>query len=374
MDSRSVLRWKAGFWRTGQRMGMLLHRLAKPTPPIHSLQHSFPAMLSEYPGEITVYLYVPKDYHQSESRKKYPLMVNFHGGGFTLGCGTDDCRWFATVMEETDAIIASVDYRLAPEYPFPTAVDDGADAVLWLVSQAEELGIDLDRGIVLSGFSAGANLAFTVPLKLDSLRQHSWSSEPSNRVDISAKTKSLLDRTHIVGIMSWYPPTNYTLSRPERSATNPKPALGLPTTLTSLFDLSYLYPSGCENDVLLSPALASDEQLARALPRDIWIYTCEFDDLCNEGKTFAERLHLLSDKSESSRDPQNETTEAETTERTSSATMVDTQNRWGRKEVRYEMIPGVTHGWDKMPALSANIVAVESYKGAVESLREVWMA
>jgi len=152
---------------------MVVHRRAKPTPPIHSHQYSFHTTLSDRPGEVTVYLYVPKDYEQRRSDKKYPLLVNFHGGGFVVGCGTDDCRWFATVLEMTDAIVASVDYRLAPEFPFPTAVDDGADAVLWLVSQAEELGIDLDRGIVLSGFSAGANLAFTIPLKLDSLRQHS---------------------------------------------------------------------------------------------------------------------------------------------------------------------------------------------------------
>jgi len=353
---------------------MALHRLAKPTPPIHSHQHSFPATLSEHPGDITVYLYMPKDYRQDKSVEKYPLMVNFHGGGFTLGCGTDDCRWFATVMEMTGVIIASVDYRLAPEYPFPTAVDDGADAVLWLVSQAEELRIDLDRGIVLTGFSAGANLAFTVPLKLDSLRQHSSSSEPSNQVCIDAKTKSLIYQTHIVGIMSWYPPTNYTLSRPQRNATNPRPTLGLPSTLTSLFDTSYLYPTGCENSVLVSPALATDEQLARALPRDIWIYTCEFDDLAEEGKAFAERLHLLGGKLKSSRELESGTTEEGTVEGTLTATNVDTQNRVGRKVVRYEMIPGVTHGWDKLPALSANIVAVERYKGAVESLREVWMA
>jgi len=359
MDSRVVLRWKAGFWRISQRIGMALHRLAKPTPPIHSHQHSFQATLSDQPGEVTVYIYVPKDYEQHKSGKKYPLLVNFHGGGFTLGCGTDDCRWFAVVREMTDAIIASVDYRLAPEYPFPTAVDDGTDAVLWLVSRAEELAIDLDRGIALSGFSAGANLAFTVPLKLDSLRQHSMESEPSNTVYIDANTKSLVSQTKIAGIISWYPPTNYTLSRPQRNATNPKPTFGLPTTLTSLFDRSYLYPSGCEHDILVSPALATDEQLARALPRDIWIYTCEYDDLCDEGKTFAERLHLLGEKE----------CLVESLDRTSTAT----DGERGRKVVRYEMIPEVPHGWDKVPTLSENNLAIERYKGAAEGLRKLWL-
>lgn len=51
-------------------------------------------------------------------------------GGFTLGAETDDCRWFGAVMEMTDALIATVDYRLAPEHPFPTAVEDGVDAIL----------------------------------------------------------------------------------------------------------------------------------------------------------------------------------------------------------------------------------------------------
>ena len=124
---------------------------------------------------------------------------------------------------------------------------------------------------------------------------------------------------------------------------------------------------------MVSPALATDEQLARALPRDIWIYTCEFDDLCDEGKTFAERLHMLGEKSESSRELWSGRTEMDT-DRTCATRNVDTQNRWGRKVVRYEMIPGVIHGWDKMPALSTNIVAIERYEEAVESLRAVWMA
>ncbi len=217
-------------------------------------------------------------------------------------------------MEMMDITIATVDYRLALGYPFPTAIEDGADAVLWIVSQADRLGIDVDRGIVISGFSAEANLAFTVPLKLHQLNKD----------------------VHIAGIISWYPPTNYTLSRPERNATNPRPEAGLPGYLTSLFDQSYLHPSGCESDILVSPALAMDEQLTRALLRDIWIYTCEYDDLCDEGKKFAERLGKF-------------------------------------KIVRYNMIPGVPHAWDKAPnSLWVNEIAREKYHHAVMGLKELW--
>src|SRR5437764_12314228 len=89
--------------RAGQRAGMALHRFANPTPPAHSEKHTIRTTLSPHSGNIDIYLYTPKDYQQRKSGKKFPLLVNFHGGGFTLGYGTDDCRWFGAVMEMTDA-------------------------------------------------------------------------------------------------------------------------------------------------------------------------------------------------------------------------------------------------------------------------------
>src|SRR5579859_165282 len=348
MKSRFSLRVTAACWRAGQRAGMALHRFANPTPPIHSEKHTIKSTLSSRQGNIDIWLYTPKGYQQRKSGKKYPLLVNFHGGGFTLGYGTDDCRWFGAVMEMTDAIIATVDYRLAPEYPFPTAVEDGADAVLWLISQANNLGIDLERGIAISGFTAGANLAFTVPLKLDQL-----GSTDSDDIRIKA-------------IVSWYPPTNYTISRDERNKTNVKPDAGLPRYLTSLFDQAYLFPPGCEDNILVSPALATDEQLIRALPRDIWIYTCEYDDLCDEGRKFAERLSELGKSKphheQGKKVPAGISGHSPKEEETPSI-----------KRVRYNMIPGVPHAWDKAPnPLWVNEIARVRYHHAVQGLKEVW--
>ena len=95
----------------------------------------------------------------------YPVVINFHGGGFTLGSATDDARWCSTVVDECHALVIGVDYRLAPEYPFPTAVEDGVDAVLYVHEHADDLGIDREK-IALSGFSSGGNMAFTVALRL----------------------------------------------------------------------------------------------------------------------------------------------------------------------------------------------------------------
>merc|ERR1712023_153257 len=77
----------------------------------------------------------------------------------------DDARWCSTVVDECNAVVIAVDYRLAPECPFPTAVEDGVDAVIWVHQNAEELGIDPNK-IALSGFSSGANMACSVPLRL----------------------------------------------------------------------------------------------------------------------------------------------------------------------------------------------------------------
>jgi acetyl esterase/lipase len=91
--------------------------------------------------------------------------VNFHGGGFTIGQASDDARWADAVVRNCNAVVVCVEYRLAPKYPHPTAVEDGVDAILYLIANAEQLGIDPDR-IAVSGFSAGGNMAFTVPMKL----------------------------------------------------------------------------------------------------------------------------------------------------------------------------------------------------------------
>jgi acetyl esterase len=90
-----------------------------------------------------------------------PALVYFHGGGLVAGSlDTHDpiCR---ALSNSTGCVLVSVDYRLAPEHPFPAAIRDGCQATGWIASHARELGIDPER-IGVCGDSAGATLAAVV--------------------------------------------------------------------------------------------------------------------------------------------------------------------------------------------------------------------
>lgn len=103
-------------------------------------------------GELTVRVYRPA----GETAK--PLCVYFHGGGFVL-CDLDSHDAIARALSaRADCVVVSVDYRRAPEAPFPAAVDDAVAAVKWVASHAAELGGDATR-IAVAGDSAGGNLA-----------------------------------------------------------------------------------------------------------------------------------------------------------------------------------------------------------------------
>jgi acetyl esterase len=99
-----------------------------------------------------------RHYAPDEGGGPHPLLVYFHGGGFVVGdLETHDqpCR---VLCQRSGAHVLAVDYRLAPEHPFPAAVDDAAAAYDWARANAAKLGADPQR-IALAGDSAGANLA-----------------------------------------------------------------------------------------------------------------------------------------------------------------------------------------------------------------------
>jgi len=110
-------------------------------------------------GEIPIRIYEPR----AEPDGDDPLLLFFHGGGFVIGSiDTHDgpCR---TLAKETGYPIVSVDYRLAPEHPFPAGLQDCYAALEWAAEDAGELNATPER-LVVAGDSAGANLATAVAM------------------------------------------------------------------------------------------------------------------------------------------------------------------------------------------------------------------
>jgi acetyl esterase len=108
-------------------------------------------------GAIPVRIYTPT------GRGPFPILVFFHGGGWVIGnidSHDGPCR---TLANAVPAVVVSVDYRLAPEHPFPAAADDTYAAAQWAADHAPELNGEARR-LAVMGDSAGGNLAAVVAL------------------------------------------------------------------------------------------------------------------------------------------------------------------------------------------------------------------
>jgi acetyl esterase/lipase len=105
---------------------------------------------------------VPVTWYQQERRQRPSgALLWIHGGGLVMGAPPQAHAWCSRVAAELDVLVANVDYRLAPENPFPAGLDDCMAALGWLASNAEELSIDPAR-IAVGGDSAGGGLAAAV--------------------------------------------------------------------------------------------------------------------------------------------------------------------------------------------------------------------
>ncbi len=105
-------------------------------------------------GAIAARIYRPSNL----GNKIAPALVYYHGGGFVLGTVDSYDNLVARLAEQANIVIISVEYRLAPEFPFPAPVEDTQQTFLWVVANARNLQIDPNK-IAIGGDSAGANLA-----------------------------------------------------------------------------------------------------------------------------------------------------------------------------------------------------------------------
>ncbi len=134
---------------------MASQQLAAPPTDLH---HVADRTIPVPGGEIDIRIYTPRPIIASQS---LPIVLHFHGGGFVAGdLDTHDAiaRYYC---KHADVIVVAVGYRLAPEHPFPSAVDDAYAAVSWAVEHSHELHGDASR-VAVTGDSAGGNLSAAV--------------------------------------------------------------------------------------------------------------------------------------------------------------------------------------------------------------------
>ena len=223
--------------------------------------------------EIPVRIYWPP----VAEHRDLPVVVFYHGGGFALGdLDTHDpiARAHAVGAE---AIVVSVDYRLAPEHPFPAGVDDCWAALHWAAEHAAALGGDPNR-IAVAGDSAGGNLAAVM---------------------------ALLARDHggpkLAFQLLWYPTTAANLSLPSFTENADAPILN--RDVIDAF-LTWYIPGVDVTDhtalpATMAPANATDfSGLAPA-----FIGTAEHDPLRDEGSHYAELLNAAGVPAELSNEP-----------------------------------------------------------------------
>lgn len=161
------------------------------------------------------------------------------------------------VADKAEHLVIDVEYRLAPEHPFPAALNDVEDVVKWIRTQSFD-HYDLDR-ISLSGFSAGGNLALAV--------------------------SSVLQESVIHSTVAFYPPCDLTGGQRTRPAPDPS-GQSIPAAVSRLFDDCYCPPELERSDPRISPTYADPD----SFPERTLIITCAMDGLAGAAEDLAKKI------------------------------------------------------------------------------------
>jgi acetyl esterase len=236
--------------RSAYRKG--IGRAGTPEPVASAVDRTIPGPA----GEVGVRIYRPK----LDDRLGLPVVLYLHGGGFISGdLDTHDpvCRM---ISNHVPAVVVAVDYRLAPEHPYPAAIEDCFAVLSWLEGNAYSIGGD-PRRIAVVGDSAGGNLAAVLPLM--------------------ARDKGAVKLAAQVLI---YPMVDATLS----SASLVENAFIPPFTLVDCVKAWQMYLAGNEDrrEPYISPLRAPT---LTGLPPAL-VITSEYDILADEGEAYAGRL------------------------------------------------------------------------------------
>lgn len=202
-------------------------------------------------GQVAARLY------RALGEKEPGLIVYLHGGGWVCGCVDDFDILTRALADKSGCAVLSVDYRLAPEHPFPAGLEDAEDALIWAQNQMRDL-IGGPGRLVVAGDSAGANIATVAAARL---RQ---------RVDLALQCL-------------FYPVTDADFSRPSYAAHGQ----GLPLTAADMqWFFGHYAPQELWQEPDISPMRIAD--LSGCAPA--WIAAAEYDVLHDEAVDYAARL------------------------------------------------------------------------------------
>jgi acetyl esterase/lipase len=132
-------------------------RLVRPLERLLDRRPLPPGVTVEHAGEVPLRVQRPDPRPNGPG----PAVLWLHGGGYVLGKAAQDDRNCRQLADELGAVVAAVDYRTAPEHPFPAALDDAHEALVWLASRPE---VDPTR-IAITGASAGGGLAASLAIE-----------------------------------------------------------------------------------------------------------------------------------------------------------------------------------------------------------------
>jgi len=212
------------------------------------------------PG-LTARLYMPSCSRSVAHEGLLPVLVYLHGGGWAAGSVATHDPFCRLLSEAAGVIVASVEYRLAPEHRYPAAVEDALAAVHWVSEHASEWGGDAEQ-LALGGDSAGANLAA-----------------------VTANRLCAIDAQHSLrALLLLYPVTDHP-SAAHPSYTENATGYGLEANSMRWFWEQYA-PAVSLNDPNASPLRLQD---LPALPPAL-VATAEYDVLRDEGIAYAEKL------------------------------------------------------------------------------------
>ncbi|KAL1716011.1 Alpha/Beta hydrolase protein [Schizophyllum commune] len=293
---------------------------------------------------IPVYVFVPSTEPPPDG---YPVILDFHGGGFVMGSCLEQAPFCAKMARELNAIVITVDYRMGPIDKFPAAVEDGED-VLSAILDPDMLGfavlragiatnvkpagrpvpIDITR-LALAGFSSGGNLALNLALSLN-----------PPQVDTPWPSRIPTDHPRRVPLLLYYPSFDARQLPSERTLPPKMPASK--TFWRESFDIlhqTYL-PRELAAHPRASPGLADISALHDKAR--VYLVLPEMDSLAEQSEAWVEKV------------------KAEGRE----------------KDLKVKRVKGMRHGWTQMPVSWLNDeekrTRDETFRTAVRFVKDAW--